>query len=227
MESGKRIPGRIIIVDDHSLFSYTLYIALSQDGLEVRQVDLQKDTTADDILSTVKDFQPDVVVLDLHLGEVMRNARPLISRLSSDDTDVVVVTADRDEYELAGCIADGAACVLGKDISFEIFVLTILRVLNKERIIPLSRREELINIWRSHESSRRQSLDPFSHLTPREEEVLAALMAGKPAEIIAREGYMSLATVRSHIHAVLNKLQVRSQLEAVAKALQSQWSPTA
>ncbi len=219
-------PDRILIVDDHSLFAYTVSIALSQNGIEVQQCAVEPHTTREDILTTASQFRPDLVVLDLHLG-TLGNARSLISPLSAKGAEIVVVTGDTDHYEIAGCIADGAACVLGKDISFEVFVSTIIRVLDGETVVALSRREELIDLWRSHELSKRLALEPFNHLTPREEEVLGALVAGKSAEVIADTYFMSVATVRSHIHAVLNKLQVKSQLEAVAKAAQNEWSPTA
>ncbi len=63
-------------------------------------------------------------------------------------------------------------------------------------------------------------------LTPREQEVLRDLMDGRSAEAIARASYVSLATVRSQIRAVLQKLAVNSQLAAVAKARQAGWRPT-
>ncbi len=218
--------GRVMIFDDHSLFSYTIDIALSQHGLEVQEFDIGPETTADDIVSAAKKFEPDVIVLDLHLGAAIDNARFLIPKLSTESTEVIVVTGDTDEFQIAGCISDGAACVLGKAISFEVFVSTILRVLHKEPVVPLARREELKRMWRTYESSKRTALEPFTHLSPREQEVLAAMVAGKSANAIAAELYTSVSTVRSHIHSILNRLQVNSQLEAVAKALDSQWAPT-
>lgn len=59
-------------------------------------------------------------------------------------------------------------------------------------------------------------VDPLATLTPRERGVLVALVEGKAAEQIARDEYCSLHTVRSHIRAVLYKLGVTSQLQAVA-----------
>ena len=53
-------------------------------------------------------------------------------------------------------------------------------------------------------------------LTAREREVLDGLVAGKRAAAIAEESVVSLATVRAQIRAILAKLGVSSQLEAVA-----------
>ncbi|WP_162448658.1 LuxR C-terminal-related transcriptional regulator [Phytoactinopolyspora mesophila] len=56
----------------------------------------------------------------------------------------------------------------------------------------------------------------FTALTPRELDVLGALLAGRSAAEIATADVVTLATVRSHIRALMSKLRVSSQLAAVA-----------
>ena len=55
-------------------------------------------------------------------------------------------------------------------------------------------------------------------LTPRQREVLGLLASGKTAGEIGRELYLSQATVRNHIRALLQALGAHSQLEALARA---------
>ena len=50
-------------------------------------------------------------------------------------------------------------------------------------------------------------------------------MEGVPAEEIAERTFVAVATVRSHIRAVLTKLNVNSQLAAVAAARRGGWEP--
>jgi len=69
----------------------------------------------------------------------------------------------------------------------------------------------------------RQLLE-FNRLTPREEEVLLALMRGAKARDICAQSFVSMPTVRSQIRSILTKLGVTSQLAAVALAYQSGWS---
>ncbi len=59
-------------------------------------------------------------------------------------------------------------------------------------------------------------LEPFTRLTQREEEVLHRLCEGESVQRIAAESYVSVATVRTQVRAILLKLDVGSQLEAVA-----------
>ena len=58
-------------------------------------------------------------------------------------------------------------------------------------------------------------------LTPRELEVLGAIMGGFTNKAIARQLEISLHTVKFHVESVFRKLGVRSRAEAVAKALDS------
>ena len=55
-------------------------------------------------------------------------------------------------------------------------------------------------------------------LTPREREVLTLLAAGSTSQDVATELFISLTTVRTHVQNILRKLDVHSQLEAVATA---------
>jgi DNA-binding CsgD family transcriptional regulator len=59
-------------------------------------------------------------------------------------------------------------------------------------------------------------------LTPRELEVLRALVVGRSSREICAELYISPNTLRTHVQNLLNKLRVHSKLEAVAVALRQQ-----
>jgi DNA-binding NarL/FixJ family response regulator len=64
----------------------------------------------------------------------------------------------------------------------------------------------------------------FDWLTARESAVLAMLMDGQSVARISAAWYVSEATVRTQVRAVLQKLGVNSQLEAVALATRAGWS---
>jgi DNA-binding CsgD family transcriptional regulator len=68
------------------------------------------------------------------------------------------------------------------------------------------------------EAEERRPAAVAPELTPRQREVLALLAEGVRAKEIAYRLSLSLPTVRNHIHALLRRLGVRSQLAAAAKA---------
>jgi len=65
--------------------------------------------------------------------------------------------------------------------------------------------------------------EPSAPLTMREREVLQWVASGLPNKEIARKLDLSVATVRNHVHNVLEKLEVHSKLEAVSLAFRSGW----
>jgi DNA-binding NarL/FixJ family response regulator len=76
-------------------------------------------------------------------------------------------------------------------------------------------------------AEQRARLAPFLTLSRREAAVLALMMDGHSAETIAATCFVSLPTVRSQIRAILTKLDVKSQLAAVARAYRAGWTPDA
>lgn len=78
---------------------------------------------------------------------------------------------------------------------------------------------------RRERAEREHRLAPFESLTDREREVLGELMRGRQVEEISHDLFVSEATVRTHVRAILQKLAVRSQLAAVARAREVGWQP--
>jgi DNA-binding NarL/FixJ family response regulator len=60
-------------------------------------------------------------------------------------------------------------------------------------------------------------------LTPREREILGLVASGLQNKEVAEKLGVSLATVRNHVHNILDKLGLHSKLEAVALAFRSGW----
>ncbi len=77
-------------------------------------------------------------------------------------------------------------------------------------------RAELLESWRTVVSRHEELVARLATMTPREKEVLQLLYAGSPVRSIAREFDVAEATVRTQVKRVLRKLDVRSQLAAVA-----------
>ena len=101
---------------------------------------------------------------------------------------------------------------------------TIRETVAGRRVMPTAAERDLLGELHSHRRDRAAQLSRFHQLSVRESEVLEELMAGKSAADIATESYVSIATIRSQIKAILRKLEVNSQLAAVALAYRSGWS---
>jgi len=212
----------VLIVEDHGLLAESLLLALRAEGLDAERV---APVTIDGILSEARRLSPTVVLLDLDLGGEIGSSVGLIPPLQELGAQVVMVTGITDPARLAECLEAGATGLIDKTTSFDQLVDSVREVAELGTIVSPARREALLAELRRQRRDDQRRREPFERLTPREREVLAALMDGKPAEVIATESFVSLATVRSQIRTILLKLGVNSQLAAVALARRNGWTP--
>ncbi|GIU86614.1 MAG: hypothetical protein KatS3mg009_1129 [Acidimicrobiia bacterium] len=214
---------RVAIVEDHELLAESLVFAFSRRGIEASVVDVEP---VEDLADRIAAGAPDLALVDLQLGNTATSL-PVIPALRARGVEVVVMTGSTSETAWAECVEAGASSVVSKTAPLDELLDSVECVLHGERAMPAPRREELLDLLRSHRARERERLEPFSRLSRREEEVLAHLLEGHSAEFIASSTYVSVATVRSHIRGILSKLGVNSQLAAVAVARRNGWRPPA
>lgn len=211
---------KVLLVEDHKLIATTLGAALASRGYEVHHCST---LTREEILRTAQDFAPEVVLLDHDLGPDMGSSIPLIAELRATGANVVMLTATTNRARVAECIEAGAQGLLTKSEPLDGLVNAIEQVAVHGSLLSPSQREQLLAHLSQAREEQRSRRAPFEQLTPREQEVLIALMQGRTPQAIANETFTSIRTVRGHIQSVLDKLDVNSQLTAVAKARQAGW----
>jgi DNA-binding NarL/FixJ family response regulator len=213
---------RVLIVEDHALVATGLQLALSARGWEVETTDGPRAT---DVIEHARRLEPQVVLLDIGLGEQVGSGVQLVAPLVEVGAKVVMLTGETRRGVLAACLEAGAAGWIGKNVFLDEVEGALRDVLAGNPLIGCTTREAMLDELRIERAGMRKALTPFEQLTMREREVLAALVDGLSAEEIADTHYVSLTTVRSQIRAVLQKLGVRSQLAAVAHANRVGWRP--
>ena len=221
-EECTRRAARVLIVDDHQLLAQGLELGLRRKGLATVVTD---SVSADAVLGAARTHRPDVVLLDLDLGDGGGSSLPLIQPLGDLGAVVLVLTAVTDRAKLGACIEQGAAGVASKAESFESILDKVQLATEGRSPVPLPSRQALLDDLREHRLQEARRRAPFEALSPREQAVLAGLLDGLAAEQIAETNYVSLATVRSQIQSILRKLGVNSQLAAVALARRAGWRP--
>jgi DNA-binding NarL/FixJ family response regulator len=221
---GMRAVASVLIIEDHQLLAQSLSFALSAEGLSVTVTAL--DSVAA-VTAECERLRPQIVLLDLDLGERIGDGAALVGPLQALGTKVLVVTGSTDRMRHATCLELGAAGVLPKSTPYDQLVDAVLAVAAGHPVMRDAERQTLLAELRAWRSTQGRQLAPFEQLTAREAAVLAELMNGRSCEAIARAGYVSEATVRTQIRGVLTKLGVPSQLAAVAQAQRAGWRPTA
>jgi DNA-binding NarL/FixJ family response regulator len=210
---------RVLVVDDHELVARSLVLALRAEGLAVRAA---TGDSAAEIVGDAASFLPTVVLLDLDLGPI-GSGLDLIAALAELGSQVVIVSGTRDRHLLAECLERGAVNVIDKAAPFEGVLDALSRAVGAgPAMCPDRRHAFLAELW-EWRAGRHALLAPFERLTGREQDVLMGLCDGRTAGEIAETGFVSIFTVRGHIRSILAKLDVGTQLAAVAKARAVGW----
>jgi DNA-binding NarL/FixJ family response regulator len=215
---------RVALVEDHALLAQSLRLTLSAEGSDVRAVEL---TRLGEIIEASLQHRPDVVLLDLDLGAAIGDGSVLIAPLVAAGVRVVVLTGSTDEPRLGACLEAGAIGVISKAEDLDFLVDRLRLAVRGEKLLPAQRRFDLLLENRRDRAERTRLLAPFETLTERECDVLAELIQGRQVDEISHVLFVSEATVRTHVRGILLKLDVRSQLAAVARAREAGWTHAA
>jgi DNA-binding NarL/FixJ family response regulator len=213
----------ILIIDDHELFSTSLRMALRSQGFAAQQVPVAR---LDEALSTPCPMPVGLVVLDLDLGKDRRgnwlNGADLVGGLRSLGWQVLIVSGSVDQPGVAVAIAAGAIGSVPKSSSFETLLETVTRAASGRPVMTETERQNWLHRHRGYLARERDRSRRLGRLSAREREVLELLAEGHRAVAIAERFVVSLTTVRTQIRSLLAKLEVTSQLEAVALIHQHQ-----
>lgn len=216
---------RVVVLDDHALFAESLELALGVERYTaIRPEPPQAGASVKAVVGGVLKHRPDVVLLDLHLGE-FGDSDPLIRPLAEAGVNVVIVSSTLDPARLGGCVQRGARAIVSKDRRLNEILAVVRRLRTGLPVLGVEEREALIAAWRRDRRDSEAAVARLDLLSTREREVLADLMAGRSVREIAERKVVSEATVRTQVKAVLAKLEVGSQLAAVGLAHRVDWRP--
>jgi two-component system nitrate/nitrite response regulator NarL len=209
----------VLVVDDHPLVSDGLRRLIERHGWRATNPNLG---SAEAVLAEAAATTPSVVLLDLELGPA-GDGLDLIAPLVALGCAVVVISGGAEVRRLAESVEAGATSFVGKTEPFgEIFEHVRAAACGESRMSP-AQRERLLAGLDAYRRARKIALAPFRQLSATECGVLSLVMEGRSAEEIADEHCVSLNTVRAQIRSILKKLDVRSQLAAVALAHDANW----
>lgn len=209
------MPGRIrvLIADDHRPTREDVRFALEQD--ERFQVCAEAADAPGAVKAAVRE-RPDVCLLDVKMpGWGVAAAWEIHARLPQ--AHVVMLTVSRDDRDLFAALRAGAVGYLVKNMDPRRLPRALDSVLKGEVAIPRELVGHVVEEFRDRSARRRDLVAhvPESKLTSREWEVLDLLRQELTTSQIARRLVLSPITVRTHINAILKKLQLRDREDLV------------
>jgi DNA-binding NarL/FixJ family response regulator len=202
---------RVLIADDHPLVLGALRqaVAGAVAGAVIHEASDFESLAA--ALAAAPDV--DLVLLDLTMPGVRGFSGLLFLRAERPDIPVIVVSGNEDRAVMRHCLEFGAAAYVPKSLSIDAMRAAIRAVLEGETWTPPDFDARARGNPESSALVRR-----LSSLTPQQVRVLMMLSQGLLNKQIAYELAVSEATVKAHVSAILQKLDVDSRTQAVILA---------
>jgi DNA-binding NarL/FixJ family response regulator len=208
----------ILIADDQALVSSGLRAILdAQADMEV----VAEVADGRGAVEAARRLQPDVALLDVRMPVIdgLEATRRIVQAQLRTRV-VILTTFDLDEY-VWQAVRAGASGFLLKDVRREQLVVGIRAAAAGETVVAPSVARRLVEQFGRMPEPGAARPAAFDSLSERELDVLRLLARGLSNAEIAAELYLSPATVKTHVAAVLAKLDLRDRIQAVIAAYES------
>ncbi len=201
---------RVLIADDYPIF---------RDGLR-KLVDSQPDFRVvgeagnnAEILKLARQLQPDVLLLNVALPG--QGGLEVLQELANSSCPVrtVVLAAAMEKEQILEALHLGARGILLKDSTTELLHKSIRTVMAGQHWLGRKGVSDLVQAFRDSLSSNENGQKKIFGLTPRELEMVAAIVAGYTNRDIAQNFSLSEQTVKHHLTNIFDKLGVSNRLE--------------
>jgi two-component system, NarL family, nitrate/nitrite response regulator NarL len=201
---------KILIVDDHPLFRAGFHAVLEQSALEAGVLSVSSVPEAMQMLQ--KDADIGLVLLDIHLkGDDGFAALKLIGE-RFPTTACIMISGDEQQSIAARAVQSGASGFIPKSFTADEMIAAIQKVLAGEVFVP-----ETASLTPSEQPN---------GLTLRQLEVISMLGRGFSNKEIARALDVAERTVKAHVSAVFEALNVRNRTQAVLVAQRRGFLPS-
>ncbi len=208
--SGPGTRRRVVVVDDHAMFRTGVRAEL---GAHPDRIEVDGEAAdVDAAVAAVTSLRPDVVLLDVHLpggggAEVMRR----VARQASGTWFLALSVSDAAE-DVIGTIRAGARGYVTKTITGPELVDAVDRVAGGDAVFSPRLAGFVLDAF-AGTIPVAQVDESLDRLSEREREVMRLIARGYAYKEVARELFISVKTVETHMSSVLRKLQLSSRHE--------------
>jgi DNA-binding NarL/FixJ family response regulator len=201
-------PTRVLIVDDHAIFRQGLRKLFDE---RTEYVIVAEAANGAEAIAAVHEHSPDVMLLDLQLGDM--TGLDVLRRLGTAiKTKTILLGADIQRGDELNAVLLGATGIVGKYAASEVLFRSIQAVLAGEMWVKREVIAELIGMIRSRDHSSSDALEHFG-LTPRELEIVKAVVQGMGNREISESLGISPFTVKHYMTRIFDKLLVANRVE--------------
>ncbi|WP_238384450.1 LuxR C-terminal-related transcriptional regulator [Segeticoccus rhizosphaerae] len=214
-------PIRLVLVDDHRMFRSGVKAELDTSSEVVGEA-----ADVDRAIAVVRDTRPDVVLLDVHLPggngnggvDVLTGCAGVQTEAGAPVRFLALSVSDAAEDVIA-VIRAGARGYVTKTISGTDLATAIRRVAEGDAVFSPRLAGFVLDAFGAAAGEIAEVDEELDRLSAREREVMRLIARGYQYKEVAKELYISIKTVETHVSSVLRKLQLSSRHELTSWAM--------
>jgi len=213
----------VVIVDDHRVFRSGVRAELAPAVTDGRLDIVGEAGDVEEAVAVVARTRPDVVLLDLHLpgGLVRPGGREVLSRSASltataegaPTTRFLALSVSDAAEDVIAVIRAGARGYVTKSITGAELIAAVLTVASGDAVFSPRLAGFVLDAFGTGAGEIAAVDDELDRLSAREREVMRLIARGYAYKEVAKELFISVKTVETHVSAVLRKLQLSSRHE--------------
>lgn len=204
---------QLVIADDHPIFRDGLRRLLEAES-RIKVIGEARDGA--EAVKLVRQLKPEIMLLDQNMPA--RTGLDALRELSKGEGNgsvrIILLTAAIEQKQIVEALQLGARGIVMKDSATQVLLKAIDAVMNGEFWVNLQSVSNPVQYLQAMtESSDREAKKKKFGLTPRELEIVSAVVAGLANKEIAAYFKISEDTVKHHLSNIFDKLGVSTRLE--------------
>jgi DNA-binding NarL/FixJ family response regulator len=213
---------KFLLVDDNTLLRASLAKLI---GLWRKDAIIEEASSGHEALEKARRLRPSIILMDIRMPDCDGIEATRLIKAELPETKIIMLTVSEQEEDLFEAISSGAHGYLLKNVRPEELFEMLEGALRGEAVIAPAMAQRILQAFVSQAHRRATLSGTQAELSPRELEVLELASQGASNKEIADRLFVSVGTVKNHIHNILEKLHLknRAQIAAYARMRRIGW----
>ena len=206
---------KFLLVDDNILLRSSLAKLI---GLWRDDAIIEEASDGREALEKALRLRPEVILMDIRMPGCDGIEATRLIKAELPETKIIMLTVSEEEEDLFEAISSGAHGYLLKNMRPEELFEMLEGALRGEAVIAAPMAHRILQAFVSEAHRQAKLGESQAELSPREIEVLAQASQGATNKEIAAKLFISVGTVKNHIHNILEKLHLKNRAQIAAYA---------
>lgn len=206
---------KFLLADDNTLLRSSLakLIGLWRSGAVIEEA-----SNGREAVEKAARLRPDIVLMDIRMPECDGIEATRLIKAELPDAKIIMLTVSEEEEDLFEAISSGAHGYLLKNMRPDELFEMLEGALSGEAVVAPAMAQRILRAFVTQAHRRSELAGDQADLSPREVEVLELASQGATNKEIADKLFISVGTVKNHVHAILEKLHLKNRAQIAAYA---------